>query len=319
MNPVLRIFYILYAMKILFKKTNKIYANGLFFETNLYCLFSRKKFIAKIVGDYHWERLKNYNLWKGTIEDFNYSNKIIIKLIHYIRKISFLRCDYILTPSIYLKKIVLMWKLKNIETKVINNFTFIDNHDENYGNSLSKKFINSKNCICTISRLVKHKNILNLIKKIDYKGLELTHIIVGDGPEYKNIQKYISNNNLEKNLFLTGKLPKKQVYEIMKISNIHILLSSYEGFPHIFLECANFQVISIMLDVGGNREIIKNNYNGFLLKEIDSLKINQLLDKLIKDKKFKNYLLKNMKNTIKDFDPNKLIQDTYEFLKEKLI
>ena len=308
MNPILRMFYILYAMHILYKKTNKIYANGLFFETNLYCLLHRKKFIAKIVGDYHWERLKNYSLWNGTIEDFNNSNKLLISFIHVIRKISFLKCNYILTPSIYLKKIVKMWKLKNI-----------DNYEVSKNSLFFKKFSNSKNCICTISRLVKHKNVLNLVKKIDYKSLELKHIIVGDGPEFNNIQKYISDNNLDNYVFLTGKLQKSQVYEIMKISIIHILLSSYEGFPHIFLECANFQLISIMLDVGGNGEIIKNKYNGFLLKEISSKKINHLINQLIEDKEIRNYLLENMKKTIKDYDPNKLILDTYKFLKKQLI
>ena len=250
----------------------------------------------------------NYKLWNGTIEDFNKSNNPLIKIIFFIRRFTFYKCFFIITPSIYLKKIVNSWKL-NKKIEVINNFVFIEKKNK-YDSKLDKylRGFKNNNCICTISRLIRHKNIIKTIELIDYKKNNLVHFIVGDGPELENINKFIINKGLEKNVILLGKLEKVKVNKILEFSKLHILLSSYEGFPHIFLESAFFNTIVISLDIGGNREIISNNLNGFLIKNFDTHNINQIITKIFLDVSYSKKILLNSKQIISKFDQTLLLK-----------
>ena len=71
-NKILRFFittYLIFYKKI--RKKNILYANGLFFEVGIISIIKNRKFICKIVGDYHWERFYRYGYTKSSIEEFN--------------------------------------------------------------------------------------------------------------------------------------------------------------------------------------------------------------------------------------------------------
>lgn len=59
-------------------------------------------------------------------------------------------------------------------------------------------------------------------------------VMLGDGKETYNIQKYIKENKLEKRIILLGK--KKNPYPYFKISDYIFLTSLTEGYPVVFQE-----------------------------------------------------------------------------------
>lgn len=313
LNLILRIGLTLFYINRYAKDSDIIYSNGLFFETNLYCLFKNKKFIAKIVGDYHWERFKRYNYFKSTIENFNKSSSLIINLVKIIRRFTFKKCQKIIVPSNYLKKVVISWKLNTNNIQIIyNSINFEKNFDKyTYFNKKKYGLKNNDVVICTISRLAEHKNIPEMIKLIDYKK-NFKHFIIGEGPKFKEIQNLINNLKLNKKIYLLGALNKNQVYSFLKVSDLFILYSSYEGFPHVVLEAMYFKNIVIASNVGGNKEIIKHKKNGFLVELGNKTQLNKAIKNSINFDK--NIINKDQKLTLSKFNNKNLINQTYQHL-----
>ncbi len=303
---------IIYLIKYA-RNCDKLYSNGLYFETNLYSIIFKKKYIAKIVGDYHWERFKRKNYFTKSIEDFNNSKNIFILFVKIIRKLTFTNCTKIIVPSNYLKKVVNSWNLGNKKIEIIYNSIDVKDFNFNEPKSLLKKinFQKDDKLICTISRLAKHKNITDLLETINYSN-NIKHIIIGDGPMRKEIENKILKLKLKKNVFLLGSLDKKRTYSCLKISNFFILYSSYEGFAHVILEAMHFNNVVIATNVGGNKEIVKNNKNGYLINFNDKKKLNEILNKISKSKILS--INKEQKKTIETFSNNLLVKKTINSL-----
>ena len=312
-NILIRFFIILFFLFKYKNKTDIYYANGLFFEINIFCLLTNNNFIAKIVGDYHWERLKRKSLYNKSIEDFNKSKNLLLVLIKLIRKLSFYKCIKIIVPSNYLKNVVNSWNLKLKNIDIIYNSINTSKFKEKISKELLSKIKYSKKdkLICTISRLAKHKNIPQLINSINYSE-NTKHLIIGDGPLRKEIENLIISKNLTNNVFLLGALDKNQTYNYLKLSDTFVLFSSYEGFAHVILEAMYFNNLVIATDVGGNSEIIDDKKNGFLIDIKDTKKLNELIYKL--KKTHRAQILIKQKFTLKKFLNSQMIENTYQSL-----
>lgn len=111
----------------------------------------------------------------------------------------------------------------------------------------------------------------NLILRIFGKGSE----------EYvAEIQEYIKNLEMEKNIFLMGRTPHME--EEYKKSNIYLMTSNYEGLPNALMEGMASQLICISTDCQtGPRDLIDDGINGYLVpvNNSDALarKIEQIL------------------------------------------
>jgi len=78
--------------------------------------------------------------------------------------------------------------------------------------------------------------------------------------------------------------------------DIACLPSYREGLPRSLLECMASKLPIITTNVPGNSEVVKNNYNGFLVKKKTPLQLAKALNKLILNR---NLRLKMGKNSLK--------------------
>lgn len=146
------------------------------------------------------------------------------------------------------------------ESKIKTIYNFIDNHKiDNY---LEKeKITKKKNTIINIGRLTEQKNqislinaFVNVIKVIPDAQL----IILGKGELEKELYNIIKKNNLEKNVHLYGF--EDNPYKYLKMSNIFVLSSSFEGMSNSILEAMYCGLPVISTDcMAGTREIIAPN------------------------------------------------------------
>lgn len=112
-----------------------------------------------------------------------------------------------------------------------------------------------------ISRMLKLVNAL----KSEY-SLELW--IVGDGPDRKFYENYVSTYKLEDNIKFVG--AKKNPYPYMKKADFILLSSEYEGFPVIYLESIvlNKKIITT-IDVTDDYISIPNKVGYIVSKDAD--------------------------------------------------
>lgn len=108
-------------------------------------------------------------------------------------------------------------------------------------------------------RLDREKGILTLLKAFaELKNLKL--IILGSGP----FEKYIKDFNLNSNIIYLGFKSGNELVDLIKNSEYVIIPSEcYENLPMSAVESLSFGKPIITTGMGGLKELINNNLNGF--------------------------------------------------------
>lgn len=156
-------------------------------------------------------------------------------------------------------------------------------------------------CIGVIARLTEQKGIKYLLEA--FKNININHkdiylFIIGDGELKEEINNYIINNDLSKNIILTG--TRTDVMNIISSLDCYVLPSIYEGFPVTNLEIMCNERIVIATDVGGNNEVIEDGVNGFLIEAKSSDAIQKKIEYILENKEKLEKMNKNARKTIED-------------------
>ena len=131
-------------------------------------------------------------------------------------------------------------------------------------------------------------------------------IIIGEGPERKNLENLIKKYNLEKQIFLLGSLENASQY--LQGFDIFVLPSRKEGLPYTLLEAQSANLPIVATDVGGIPEIIQNEKTG-LLSPASSELLAENLSRLINDRDLQE---KFKQNTKPNFTLEKMLKATFE-------
>tara|TARA_B110000037_G_scaffold222531_1_gene297834 strand:+ start:1823 stop:2983 length:1161 start_codon:yes stop_codon:yes gene_type:complete len=240
------------------------------------------KFILRISGYPKLSKLRFF-IWKLTL-----------------KKILFITCPTIATKNNLLKLNVADNKrLFLLYDPIIHSKTIILEKRNN-----SKKIdVNFKDYFMAAGRLTKQKNFLFLIdafKDFNKDGQQKL-VILGDGEEKKNLNKYIQDNNLERSVYLLGY--KENIFKYFEKAKCFILSSLWEDPGFVIIEASYMNSFVISSDCkNGPNEILDNGNNGILYETnnkkalVESLKkYKNMSEQEIFNKK------KLLKNKIKDF------------------
>ncbi|MHA1249437.1 MAG: glycosyltransferase family 4 protein [Candidatus Helarchaeota archaeon] len=230
-------------------------------------LFFRKKIIFKIVGDSAWETARRNRWMMDDIDSFQINKySIRIQLLKYLQRILCILSDKIIVPSYYLKKLIINWGITGKKIKVIYNSLDID--DLKLENPI-KININKRDneiLLLSVGRLVNWKRFDIIIKTLKLLDKKFKLIIVGEGPEYKNLKKLSKTLGVSDRILFLGKLKHDELLYLYEKIDILILLSEYEGYSHVLIEALLKKKNIIASKIGGNPEIIKNYKNGILIQ-----------------------------------------------------
>ena len=136
-------------------------------------------------------------------------------------------------------------------------------------------------------------------------------LIAGGGPDRKRVESEISKLGIgDKTRFLNC-IPNNEIQNYFAITDVFILPSEEEGFPHVLLEAMAAGVPFVAFDVGGVREIIPAVMNNYIAGagDIEQFfdKIKELLNKkpeelkLIKTSLINWVMRYDISNSVKEF------------------
>ncbi|MCK9207849.1 MAG: glycosyltransferase family 4 protein [Salinivirgaceae bacterium] len=97
--------------------------------------------------------------------------------------------------------------------------------------------------------------------------------LLGDGANREKVQDAVNKNNLENEVFLHGNV--NNVEQILWSSHIYLHTAWYEPFGLVFLEAMAAGLPVVCLDGKGNRDLIINGKNGYMIFEQDAFKFAQ--------------------------------------------
>jgi glycosyltransferase involved in cell wall biosynthesis len=129
-----------------------------------------------------------------------------------------------------------------------------------------------------VGRLVPLKGVkylLEAIKLIHKKISNVKVLIVGDGPQRKELE-LLARKNANHNVIFTGFLPKEEMPNVYSALDIFILPTLTEGLSNTILEAMACRKPVITTPVGGNSELVENGKSGYLVRPRS---INELAEK----------------------------------------
>lgn len=122
--------------------------------------------------------------------------------------------------------------------------------------------------VTQIGRLDRQKNpffLIRVAQLVKKEFPEILFLFVGEGPLREKIIETIVALNLQKNVILAGH--QNNISRLFEISDIISLTSRWEGVPYVLLEAVCFKKAVIATDIPGNREVVTDGKNGFLVHD----------------------------------------------------
>lgn len=165
--------------------------------------------------------------------------------------------------------------------------------------------------IVTVGRLSYEKGqdiVINIVKELKLQEYNVRWYLIGDGEEYKSLEKNIKDNNLEEDIILMGN--KENPYGYIKDCHIYVQPSIQEGYCMTVSEARCLNKPMIITDFNGSYEQINNMKTGIIVERDEKQLINAI--KLLIDDKhimeaFKNNLELNEVDTKKEMDKIKAL------------
>jgi glycosyltransferase involved in cell wall biosynthesis len=139
-------------------------------------------------------------------------------------------------------------------------------------------------------------------------------VIIGDGPERKTLESIVKNMHLENKVYLVGKKSKEELALFSAAADIFVLNTAYEGFSHQILEAMAAGMPVITTAVGGNREVVRQGENGFMVKYNDEFNLIEAIKTVWQTPELRERFVEEGKKTAAHFNVDKMCQETIALL-----
>jgi len=167
--------------------------------------------------------------------------------------------------------------------------------DSRFKNDKRKElgFTESDVVLVTTSRLVEKNAVGDIIEALQYLPEQVKLLVVGSGSLQKNLELRINNYELGDRVKLLGHVVPDKIREYLWSSDIFIRPSLSEGFGNAFIEAMAAGLPVIATPVGGIVDFLKDGETGLFCEVKNPKSIAQKVEKLVKDKESKGYIVTN--------------------------
>ncbi|HIH25556.1 glycosyltransferase family 4 protein [Candidatus Woesearchaeota archaeon] len=211
-------------------------------------------------------------------------------------------------------------KLKSlgIESTYLANPVDLEERTKTSVKELRKEYKIKEFTILYAGTLEEHKGIYELLvtlKDFLIKN-KVRFIIAGKGSSYFKILKYILENTII-NAKMIGMKQHEEIMRLYKLSDLIVVPSIWkEPLPRTILEAMQNNKPVLATNVGGNIDLIKDEYNGYLIKNNEW---EQRIKELMKNKSLREKLGRNGRKLLEEKHDLKKISKELEGMYKKIL
>ncbi|CAB3289269.1 Glycosyl transferase group 1 [Methanocaldococcus lauensis] len=232
--------------------------------------------------------------------------KVAGNIFYILDYLAFKKIDILLYNSPYLKNYALKLGFKGelvFSPRDVVDKEFFDDADPQ--EILEKYRLANKKVILTVARLTKEKNIEMGIKAMRYLPNDYVYLIVGEGPEKKDLEILAEEFRVDDRVIFVGFVKHKELWKFYKVADVLWLLSksNFEGIPNVIMEAWYAKLPIIVSKIGALSSIVKDGKTGIVLKSWSEKELAKKTLELINNKNLYNILQTEGYNTV-----NKLIK-----------
>lgn len=187
------------------------------------------------------------------------------------------------------------------------NFTMSDNEKVNLRNSLGLK--KSDFVMIYAAELSKRKRqiwLINSIKDLLYVHDDIHLLLPGKDSLNGKCQKLVNELNLENQIHFLGY--RSDIPKLLKISNLALSSANQEGLPVNILEALYVGLPVVATNCRGNRDLIKNGVNGFIIEKNNVDGFADAIMNLYKDRTKYEMISKNNLKDVNKYYLNSILE-----------
>jgi|GEM_PF-2552666 len=163
-------------------------------------------------------------------------------------------------------------KVRAGKIRVLYNFIHVGNPQKSNPDFTLDLPLENKYVMIVMARLhhtKAHALLLEAMEKLQSGGMDdLLLLVLGEGEERENLERYIKEHGLSDNVHFCG--VQKNVYDYIKKSRLLVLPSKIEGFPITILEAHYCRTPVLGSDISSIREALHEGENGVLFRAGDA-------------------------------------------------
>ncbi len=198
---------------------------------------------------------------------------------------------------------------------IINNGIDLDER-ENSSENIDVKWSEDAFVVGMVGRISPQKapDIFIRAANIIHKKIPQAHfVIIGDGEQREEIEKYAEQHSLSQCLTITGWVNNPIMW--MKTLNVGVLLSRWEGFGLVLAEYMLCKLPIVATNVDAIPYVVENNKNGILVEKDDYKAVAEAIIGLFYNNELRNSMGEYGYKCVKElYSASRMVKDT-----EKLV
>jgi glycosyltransferase involved in cell wall biosynthesis len=230
------------------------------------------------------------------------AEKVLIDwLIKYVEK-----CQHIITPSESIKQILIEGGVTGPVTAVPTGIDVTPFQQADGQLIREKRDWGNDIVLISVGRLGQEKNFTTLIQAVATVITARSHVrlvIIGDGPEEKDLKKLAAKLDITQNVDFTGRIPFEDVPKYLKAADIFCFASVTETQGLVTMEAMAAGLPVVAVDATGTRDAVADGKEG-LLTPNDSDALAKAIKKVVDDKALQEKFRRNVSKKVKQFDMN---------------
>lgn len=166
-----------------------------------------------------------------------------------------------------------------------------------------KRSISGSLRMVNVGSFVPKKNqafLVEVARVLKAKGTPFKMTIIGDGPTFNDVQSLVSQYGLENQVMLTGKIESTQEY--LNEANLYVHSATYEPLGLVLLEAMAAGLPCVCLDGKGNRDLMVEGKNAFLLESNEPSIFADKINYLWNDDELYQFMSKFAKEYAEGYD-----------------
>lgn len=154
--------------------------------------------------------------------------------------------------------------------------------------------------LITTSRLVVKNAVGDIIDSLIYLPENVKFLVLGQGYQEMELKEKVEKLGLQNRVQFLGYIEHKEMPQFLHISDVFIRPSLSEGFGNSYIEAMAAGIPVIATPVGGIVDFIKDGETGLFCEVSNPKSIAQKVEKLVKDKESRDYIVQSAQDMVKE-------------------
>ncbi len=154
--------------------------------------------------------------------------------------------------------------------------------------------------LISTSRLVPKNAYGDVIDALQYLPIDVKFLILGQGYLEKILKDRVAKLHLNDRVKFLGFIPHAEMRHYLHVSDIFIRPALSEGFGLSYIEAMAAGIPVITTPVGGIVDFLRDGETGLFCEVQNPRSVAQKVEKLIKDKESRDYIVRNAEQMVKE-------------------